>query len=246
MKIEKITYARHRKKKVAGKLIKTKLTYNDLTIVIGGRLEYKIGERSYTVGPSDILFVKRGESRERMTSDTVSEYVSFNFIADEEINLPTLMSGHMTQDITMLISVIDSLQDNRIINIDEAYKRIIESIIAILQAKSLNNGYNSITKSIMKYLRDHIHTQIKLEEIGAALRFSPIYCESVFKANIGRSIIDYFIDMKMEFAKRWLIENTLTLREISERLGFNDYNYFSRTFKKRTGTTPFSFRKKYS
>ena len=146
----------------------------------------------------------------------------------------------------MLISVIDYLQENRIINFDEAYKRVIESIVAILQAKSLSNCYNSITKSIMKYLHDHIHTQIKLEEIGAALRFSPIYCESVFKANIGRSIIDYFIDMKMELAKRWLIENSLTLREISERLGFNDYNYFSRTFKKRTGITPFSFRKNYS
>jgi YesN/AraC family two-component response regulator len=52
--------------------------------------------------------------------------------------------------------------------------------------------------------------------------------------------------MKMEFAKRWLIENSLTLREISEKLGFNDYNYFSRTFKKRTGITPFNFRKNYA
>jgi two-component system response regulator YesN len=246
MKIEKITYAKHRKKKVAGKLNKAKITYNDLTIVISGRLEYKIGEKSYTVGPSDILFVKRKESRERIISDVVSEYVSFNFISDKEINLPTLMPGHMTQEISMLIAVIDSLQENRIINFEEAYKGIIESIVAILQAKALNNGYNTITKSIMKYLHDHIHTQIKLEDIGAVLCFSPIYCESVFKANIGRSIIDYFIDMKIEYAKRWLIENTLTLREISERLGFNDYNYFSRTFKKRTGITPFNFRKNYS
>ena len=245
MKIEKITYAKHRKK-VAGRLNKTKITYNDLTIVISGRLEYKIGEKSYTVGPTDIIFVRRGESRERAVVDGVSEYVSFNFVADEEIDLPTFMPGHMTQDIGMLVSVIDYLQENRIINFEEAYKGIIESIVAILQAKALNNGYNTITKSIMKYLHDHIHTQIKLEEIGAALRFSPIYCESVFKANIGRSIIDYFIDMKMELAKRWLIENSLTLREISERLGFNDYNYFSRTFKKRTGITPFSFRKNYS
>ena len=234
MIIEKITYAKHRKK-VAGRLNKTKITYNDLTIVISGRLEYKIGEKSYTLGPTDILFVRRGESRERSVVDGVTEYVSFNFV-----------SGHMTQDISMLISVIDYLQENRIINFDEAYKRVIESIVAILQAKSLSNCYNNITKSIMKYLHDHIHTQIKLEEIGAALRFSPIYCESVFKANIGRSIIDYFIDMKIEFAKRWLIENSLTLREISEKLGFNDYNYFSRTFKKRTGITPFNFRKNYA
>ena len=246
MKIEKITYLKHRKKKVAGKLNKTKITYNDLTIVLGGRLEYTISGRSYTVNPMDILFVKRGDSRERHITEDVSEYVSFNFITDEPIDLPTLMTGYLSPEINMLISVIDSLQENKVVNFDVAYKRLIESIVAILEAKSVNNSYNSITSSIIEYLHDHIHTQVKLVEIGEALRFSPIYCESIFKANIGKSIIDYFIDMKIEFARRWLIENTLTLREISEKLGFSDYNYFSRAFKKRTGTTPFDFRKKYT
>ena len=246
MKIEKITYIKHRKKKVAGKLNKTKITYNDLTILLSGRLEYTISGKSYTLSPSDILFVKRGESRERHLTDDVSEYVSFNFITDEPIELPTLMTGYTMTEITMLISVIDHLEENPIINSDDAYKRLIEAIIAILQAKAGNDSYNSITRSIIEYLRTHIHTQVKLEDIGEALRFSPIYCESIFKANIGKSIIDFFIDMKMEYARKWLIENTLSLREISERLGFSDYNYFSRTFKKRTETTPFEFRKKYT
>ena len=59
-------------------------------------------------------------------------------------------------------------------------------------------------------------------------------------------IIDYFIDMKIEVAKNKLLENIMTLRQISESLGFSDYNYFSRTFKKRTGATPLEFRKKYT
>lgn len=246
MKIEKITYLKHLKKKVAGKLSKTNITYNDLTIVLGGRLEYIISGKTCTLNPTDILFVKRGESRERHVNGNISEYVSFNFITDEPIELPTLMSGYLTPEINMLISVIDSLQENHVIDFDLAYKKLIESILAILQAKAINNSYNTITSSIIEYLYNHIHTQVKLSEIGEALRFSPIYCESIFKANIGKSIIDYFIDMKIEFARRWLIENTLSLREISERLGFSDYNYFSRTFKKRTGTTPFVFRKKYT
>ena len=245
MRVEKITYIKHRKRKVAGRLNKTKITYNDLTILLAGRLEYTISGRSYTLLPSDILFVKRGEERERHITDDVSEYISFNFITDEPIELPTLMKSYNTNEITMLTAVIDALEENRVIDSDEACKRLIESIVAILQAKSGNDSYNSITRSIMEYLHNHLHTQVRLEEIGAALRFSPIYCESIFKSNIGKSIIDYFIDLKMEIASRWLIENSLSLREISEKLGFSDYNYFSRTFKKRTGATPFEFRKKY-
>jgi YesN/AraC family two-component response regulator len=246
MKIEKITYIKHRQGFVAGKLGKTKITYNDLTILVSGRLEYTVEGTGYTVLPGDILFVKHGEVRERHITEDVSEYISFNFISDEPIDLPTLMKNYVTTEINMLTKVIDRLEDNHIINSEEACCALIESIIAILKAKLGNDSYNPITRSVVEYLHEHINTQVKLEEIGEALRFSPIYCESIFKSNIGKSIIDYFIDMKIEVAKKRLIENSLSLREISENLGFSDYNYFSRTFKKRTGVTPFEFRKKYT
>ena len=246
MKIEKITYIKHHRGVVARRLGKTKITYNDLTILMSGRLEYTVDGRSFSVMPGDVLFVAHGESRERHVTEDSSEYISFNFITDEPIELPTIMPSYLTREIRMLISVIDHLEDDHVIDSEIACRRLIESIMAILAAKLGNDGYNPITRAIMEYLHEHIHKQVKLEEIGEALRFSPIYCESIFKSNIGKSIIDYFIDMKIDLARKRLIENSLSLREISEALGFSDYNYFSRTFKKRTGITPFEFRKKYT
>lgn len=246
MKVEKITYFKKHRKTVAARLNKAKAAYNDLTIVLNGRLEYTVEEKRYTVSPYDVILIKRGEVRERHVTDDLTDYVALNFVSDESIKLPTFMPGYLTTEINMILPVIESLEEGRTMNSEEASKKLVEAILEILKAKSGNDSYNSITRSIIKYLHDHVHTQIRLEEIGAALRFSPIYCESIFKANIGKSIIDYFIDMKIEIAKKRLIENILTLREISEKLGFGDYNYFARTFKKRTGTTPLEFRKKYT
>ena len=39
-------------------------------------------------------------------------------------------------------------------------------------------------------------------------------------------------------AESYILEKNKTLTEIAEICGFNSYSYFSRTFKKITGTTP--------
>jgi AraC-like DNA-binding protein len=43
-------------------------------------------------------------------------------------------------------------------------------------------------------------------------------------------------------AKRMLMDKKFTVNEIATRLGFDDYSYFTRLFKKHTGITPTDFR----
>ena len=58
------------------------------------------------------------------------------------------------------------------------------------------------------------------------------------------SITDYILEQRIAEAKRLLWRNQYPLKQIAEMVGFNDYNYFARTFKKRTGYTPTEFIKK--
>ena len=44
--------------------------------------------------------------------------------------------------------------------------------------------------------------------------------------------------MRIEKAKELLTSTNMTLNEISDSVGFNDYFYFLKTFKKFTGVTP--------
>ena len=50
--------------------------------------------------------------------------------------------------------------------------------------------------------------------------------------------MSYAINEKIEKAKLLIIEDLLSLKEIAKSLGFDDYNYFSRSFKKRSGHPP--------
>ena len=57
-------------------------------------------------------------------------------------------------------------------------------------------------------------------------------------------IIDYFILLKIDRAKKLITETELSFTEISDSLGFSSSAYFSRTFKKKTGLTPSEYLRK--
>ena len=59
-----------------------------------------------------------------------------------------------------------------------------------------------------------------------------------FKEKYGMPMLEYQLDVRMLRAKDMLLSGTYTVSEISEILGFDDANYFSRCFKKKNGVSP--------
>ena len=60
------------------------------------------------------------------------------------------------------------------------------------------------------------------------------------------SLRDYAIRQKIEKAKHLLTENTMSISDISEYLGFISQSYFGSVFRKFTGTTPSKYQQGYS
>ena len=68
----------------------------------------------------------------------------------------------------------------------------------------------------------------------------------VFKKECGQTIHDYLLDVKMQEGKRMLRETTMKVFEISDALGYETAHYFSYSFKRYTGKTPYQYRKETS
>ena len=64
-----------------------------------------------------------------------------------------------------------------------------------------------------------------------------------FKAYTGRSPKAYLLLLRADYAVRLLETTNLSLQEISNQIGIDDTNYFSRLIKKHTGYPPLHFRK---
>ena len=67
----------------------------------------------------------------------------------------------------------------------------------------------------------------------------------VFRSNFVVTSNRYIIQRKIEYAKKFLSSEMLTVSEVSEKCGFSDVYYFSKVFKKECGITPIRRKKLY-
>lgn len=97
---------------------------------------------------------------------------------------------------------------------------------------------------VIHLLENSLYTTLNIEEICKTTAYGRAYLFRVFKAKTGKTIMEYYLDLKIERAKQLLRENELSIREISEVLAFNEPNYFTKTFKRITRLTPTAYKKR--
>ena len=100
-----------------------------------------------------------------------------------------------------------------------------------------------LTGKIVEYFKAHLFERVTIEEIEKQLNYNRSYLFRQFKTATGSTMMQYFIRLKIEKAKKLLRENELSVTQISETLAFDTPNYFSKTFKKITGYTPLQYKK---
>jgi AraC-like DNA-binding protein len=97
---------------------------------------------------------------------------------------------------------------------------------------------------VLRLLNERVEGDLSIEEICRAVGYSRAYIFKEFKAKTGKSIMTYYTALKIKRAKQLLRERELSVRQISERLGFDSANYFSKVFRAHTGQTPTSYQKR--
>lgn len=71
---------------------------------------------------------------------------------------------------------------------------------------------------------------------------STYYLSHLFRREMGVTFSDYLAKVRVEKAKALLMEG-VSVESTSERVGYNDSNYFIKIFKKYVGVTPAKYRK---
>jgi AraC-like DNA-binding protein len=87
----------------------------------------------------------------------------------------------------------------------------------------------------------HFYTLHELSELAG---LSSSYLRSLFKAATGKTIIQYQNEIKISKARDLLQSGGINVTEVAHHTGFSDIYYFSRLFKKITGSPPSAFLRK--
>ena len=87
-----------------------------------------------------------------------------------------------------------------------------------------------VINEAMDYIQGHFTENITLKDVSAAVHMNADYLGKLFKKETGNSFNTYLTTLRMNYAD-YLIRNTsLKKYEISEKLGYTNFSYFSRIY----------------
>lgn len=95
-----------------------------------------------------------------------------------------------------------------------------------------------------EYIRERIYEKISVQDLADCFHFSRGYFSQNFKKLTGQSIQQFIQQEKIMEAKRLLKFTSLSIIDISYRLGFCSQSYFCSIFKQVCGMTPGQYRNK--
>ena len=105
------------------------------------------------------------------------------------------------------------------------------------------SGTNNNLKQLLQHINHYYNQNLKLKEIAEKLYMNPSYCSQLLRKELNTTFSDYLTDIRIKKAKVLLQDMSLTIQEISQKVGIKDYYYFNKVFKKHCGMTPSQYRK---
>lgn len=183
------------------------------------------------------------------------------FFKNKHISLSEANLYHMNSIITEARNTFKMSIENDIISRLDVYNNanlggqqmlrthLEQMLITIMREQSSNKDarekfisrevlLGNLTKSVIAYLKENIYNKINFKMICSNLNYSKTYLCTEFKKKTGMTIFAYFMKLKIDEAKKLIIEKNHSIKEISDMLDFDTPSYFTKTFKKHTGVTP--------
>lgn len=102
-------------------------------------------------------------------------------------------------------------------------------------------GYSAMVTHAVQYIERNYDCEISLETCAQEIECSYTYLSRAFKQETGMRFIEYLNQCRLKKAKSLLIRNIFPMKEIVEKSGFRNYNYFFKVFKENEGITPSEF-----
>lgn len=115
---------------------------------------------------------------------------------------------------------------------------LYEMLSEELSSIDMSTAYNNHFIHMVRYINNHYMKDITIGDVSTHLGLSSNYASQLFKKETGSTYTKYLTNLRMEKAKTLLMQTDFSINEICEQVGYNDYFYFLKIFKKHFGISP--------
>ena len=119
-------------------------------------------------------------------------------------------------------------------------KQLFVEVFKCINTKT-DAKYNRHIQYVLSFIQKNYGNQISVAQIAQNLDLSPVYLNSVFKKELGKSIQEHLISVRIEKAKNLLLEQTQTIGTVAKKVGYKTLRSFELAFLKRVGISPTAY-----
>ena len=224
----------------------------EIHLVIKGNQVYKVFDEEVTVRENKFLIIPPGAPHQNLSQRVDSEKYAFVFNADYKPDYPYFVGTPSETVMQNLHFITEELRQPQSDTIALLNNRLRETILLLFRLAGYSNfvSKRSISAeddnrlSLAKaYIADNIANLTSAEEVASYCYLSLRQMTRLFNKYENMSLSTYIQHLKMHAIQADLLADELSIREISEKYGYNDEHYFNRAFKAHFGTPPGQYRR---
>ncbi|MBQ6998349.1 MAG: helix-turn-helix transcriptional regulator [Clostridia bacterium] len=168
----------------------------------------------------------------------------------KEINIPNVFTPYDIEKFKKIFYKIIELFQNKGYNYEFLYKaKMLELIDLIFRQFEPSKPEESTTSiiddcitPIKSYIENNYLELITLDSLSKQFYVNKYTLLRRFKALYNQNIMEYYRNLRLEYAKEQLLQTDIPIKIIYEKLNYSDIYSFSRFFKSRIGCSPRLFR----
>lgn len=233
---------------------------------------HEIDFNIYTVKAGNLFVISPGKTHHWELSDDIDGYIfthtkdfyDLHFSHNSISNFPFFQSVQNSPSIELEVNQIPEIvalfeamlseyQNKKILKhqVLISYSDIMYAILSRIYLKDqteqiVNHGlYSQKFNELEKLIEKHFLTEKSPSKYASMMNITPKHLNRITQSIIGKTTSEVILDRVLLEAKRIMLHTSKTFTEISIGLGYEDYAYFSRLFKQKTGFTPSQFLKSY-
>lgn len=139
------------------------------------------------------------------------------------------------------------IADKAIELLDEVYLcEVTETVIDSVLAAGVDDTADSVQETVRQaaaYVREHYFEALTLSGLAEQFHVEHSYFSKMFKKETGETLMMYIAKLRIQKAKEYIKENAGSLTEIAFMVGYDDYTYFNKVFRKLMGVSPRDYKK---
>jgi two-component system response regulator YesN len=177
-------------------------------------------------------------------------------IRERGLSIPVIIiSGHsefeyakMAIRYDVLDYILKPLDREEIKFVLEKYKKSFQEPAAPaeqekpLEAEDIQHG-SELVEFLKEKARRSYMEDLSISVIADEAGFNLSYLSRLFKLETGKGFVQFLTEVRMEAAKRKLLDSNATIADIAKQVGYWDEKHFSKVFKREIGHSPSEFRR---